>query len=388
MYKAETDIALHNSDYEIKRYLLKILKSIPEINSVISADIDNIELFLRLKKRTLKLEPCSSPYLRLIELLNLFSINMKDFFDEYTLLFYQKDKPDDDLSDKENSIKKFFFYDLPRHAVNHKSIKNFYKTLISVLENRNFSYNETIDSFMHSVEQLIIMDSEAKIVMEYKEYKSFFINFFSEVNILINKKDEQSCHYLLTYLELYKYGISFQRNEFIFDIYRDNRRNELQNNIRKDLRKSILKRIEEACSVPDLKDIYASLRKNWDLVSKLQKNKELLNYFNSVILPNNPNILQESMNEVFNQISQIDSITIIRRAVNYAYLLTYKKEESTRVDSKTIKRFFETQMEEDLSCVLSCVCGSFPLLLANEAHFKLLFYYACTLREQKSDHII
>lgn len=95
----------------------------------------------------------------------------------------------------------------------------------------------------------------------------------------------------------------------------------------------------------------------------------------------NPDIQHESVKEVFNKISQFESTIIIRRAVNYSYLLTYKKEQCTRVNPITIHRFFETQIEENLSCVQFCISNIVPLAVANEKHFELLFYHACTLSE-------
>lgn len=256
LQKTETNITLHNNDFEIALSLINSLKNSSDINSTISADIDNAMFFLKLKQRTLDLKPCSSPFLRLIELLHLFSIDMNNFFYEYILLFNQKDKLDEDLLDKETSIQRYFLYDLLRYNTNHKSIKKFYSTLASLLNNRNFSYNKVIDSFMHDLEQLIIYDSNAEIVLNYESYKSFFINFFDKVNALINK-DYEHPHYYQTALQLNEYGVSFLRREFISDICKDERDknfSSVHNNIFDMTKEYILKYIDKYCLYPDSSD--------------------------------------------------------------------------------------------------------------------------------------
>ncbi|MEY8356727.1 hypothetical protein AALB39_25715 [Lachnospiraceae bacterium 54-53] len=348
--------------------------------------IDKNEFFSKIKEKTRERELCSSPYLRLVELLYFFSINISDFFVKYRLL---GGKNGDDLKD----IKKYFLYDLLRHHTNYNAVKNFYDTLASVLKDREFSYNGSINSLMHEMEQKIIDDLEAKIITNYNDYKSFFIHFLKKFNSLIDNDYNQSHqYYILDFLELYKYGISFQRDEFIWDIMKDKQSEEYSSILRVEdiINNLILEKIEEACENPDLKDKYASLYKNWDLFCKLYNNKELFNYFNSVIFPQvlNSKGLQELIKEIFNQIDQTDSITIIRRAIKYSYLLTYKEEQSTRVDAKTIRRFFEAQIKEDIFRVTSCVYRTSIYTIFNKKYLEILFCYACTLREGKSDLIM
>ncbi len=343
----------------------------------------NWKVYERIFKNTSERTLITSPYLRFIELLHLFSIDFKELFSEYIII--REGSFDKELLSPTRSR---FTDDATRYDNNAGFLADYFCAFQNCLSQRQHApYNETIYPLLCELET-IIKESDSTLINDYNNYKKFFSCFFNKANSLLKAMytSDDPAFYLITLLQLQTIGVSlFWGNALVQDMINDYRTIIFSNEY--DDQEFWLTYIEKLCNFKShsnssphvFLDSFSSFKENWNFIQKLSHNEDLQNYlFNVLLGDNHPDI--DFINRSLDSLNRLPPVSIIKRCMKYAYLLNYTPVIKARASAiKAVLSFYEKKLQDDYLTVVFCCAHIVKLSCLSAKALEELYIYACLI---------
>lgn len=306
-----------------------------------------------------------SIYLRFINILYIFKIPIKEYFDLCAEIGFETGQ------DK----KSYFLYKLSRSTKISNGLTDYIKYLKKYINNNWGSYRLTIPDYLLDFITTFLEDTSNKILFSYDDFLLFIQSLIEKKTSLKKPSTEDEFleiiakEFFLEAIIILKVGIIY------FDLY-DRKCEDIHPSLtlKEQLTNDLLNKVAEK---PDLAFF---IRNNWDVFFTIYNNKQLREYFTDIMFCFFDSQREKIFGLTRKKLKQISSEKVLVNSIKYHCLLNFQQKINFTYKTDSLKTFFEKKLRED-----DALNYSLPFFIVfspdKVTHMIIeeLYFYACTL---------